>query len=181
MTAAGPTVIVFKSVAFSTLMMNTGTPVDLIPFTLWAFLTQVICPVGCCRLAVARVMAWLAAHGQPPCGPGTGGYCKARTRLSEGLFSLACGAIADVAVGPSRGKQSGENALQRQIGGGVESGSVLLADRYFGRWFDLALWRERGVDVVTRIHPKRATDFRRGRRLGYEDHVVVWRKRQRPG
>ena len=25
--------------------------------TLWAFLTQVICPVGCCRLAVARVMA----------------------------------------------------------------------------------------------------------------------------
>ena len=37
--------------------------------TLWAFLTQVICPVGCCRLAVARVMAWLVAHGQKPCGP----------------------------------------------------------------------------------------------------------------
>ncbi len=215
--------------------------------TLWAFLSQVICPVGCCRLAVARVMAWLAAHGRPPCGPGTGGYCKARSRLPEGLFSrlaretgralhdgspnrwrwkgrrvliadgttvtmpdtpenqreyphhgsqadgvgfpqirlvalfsLACGAIADAAIGPSRGKQSGENALLRRIAGGVESGSVLLADRYFGGWFDLALWRERRVDVVTRIHQKRAADFRRGRRLGHEDHVVAWPKRQRP-
>lgn len=215
--------------------------------TLWAFLTQVICPVGCCRLAVARVMAWLVAHGQKPCGPGTGGYCKARARLHEGaltqltrqtgrtlhdgaprewlwkgrrvqiadgttvtmpdtpenqaqyphhgsqadgigfpqirlvaLFSLACGAIIDAAIGPSRGKQSGENALLRQIAGGVEPGSVVVADRYFGGWFDLALWQERGVDVVTRIHQKRATDFRRGRHLGREDHVVMWRKRQRP-
>lgn len=215
--------------------------------TLWAFLTQVICPVGCCRLAVARVMAWLVAHDLEPCGPGTGGYCKARVRLPEGvltqltrqtgrtlhdaapqewlwkgrrvqiadgttvtmpdtpdnqaeyphhgsqaagigfpqirlvaLFSLASGAILDVALGPSRGKQSGENALLRQIAGSVESGSVLLADRYFGGWFDLALWIERGVDVVTRIHQKRATDFRRGRVLGREDHVVKWPKKQRP-
>jgi len=192
-------------------------------------------------------MAWLVAHGIKPCGPGTGGYCKARARLPEGvltqltrqtgralhdgtpeewlwkgrrvqiadgttvtmpdtpdnqkqyphhgsqadgigfpqirlvaLFSLACGAITDAAIGPSRGKQSGENALLRQIAGSVESGSVVVADRYFGGWFDLALWKERGVDVVTRIHQKRATDFRRGRRLGREDHVVVWPKKQRP-
>ena len=215
--------------------------------TLWAFLTQVICPIGCCRLAVARVMAWLVTHGLEPCGPGTGGYCKARARLPEGvlsqlarqtgrtlhdqtpdewlwkgrrvqiadgttvsmpdtpdnqkhyphpgtqadgvgfpqirlvaLFSLACGAILDVALGPSRGKQSGENALLRQIAGGVEPGSVVVADRYFGGWFDVALWKERGVEVVTRIHQGRATDFRRGRRLGSEDHVVTWPKKQRP-
>ncbi len=96
------------------------------------------------------------------------------------LFSLATGAILDAAIGPSRGKQSGENALLRPIAGGVESGTVVVADRYFGGWFDRALWRERGVDVVTRIHQTRATDFRRGRRLGREDHVVMWAKRQRP-
>lgn len=215
--------------------------------TLWAFLSQVISPLKCCRAAVARLMAWLVAHGQKPCGPGTGGYCKARGRLPErlftrltqetgqtlhraapdrwlwngrrvliadgtgvsmpdtpenqkeyphpgsqadgigfpqirlvALFSLSCGAITDAAVGPSRGKQSGETALLRQIAGGVEPGSVLVADRYFGGWFDLALWKERGVDVVTRIHQKRTADFRRGRRLGREDHVVKWPKRQRP-
>jgi Transposase DDE domain len=215
--------------------------------TLWAFLTQVISPVACCRAAVARVAAWLVAQGQPPCGPGTGGYCKARARLPEALlsrlahetgralhgavpdrwlwhgrrvviadgttvsmpdtpdnqrgyphpgsqaegvgmpqlrlvalFSLACGAVVDAALGPSRGKQSGENALLRRIADSVECGSVLLADRYFGGWFDLALWRQRGVDVVIRVHQNRVTDFRRGRRLGREDHVVRWPKRQRP-
>ena len=55
--------------------------------TLWAFLTQVLDPVGCCRAAVARVMAWLESQGLPPCGPSTGGYCKARTRLPEGLLA----------------------------------------------------------------------------------------------
>ncbi|VTR95152.1 Transposase OS=uncultured archaeon GZfos37B2 GN=GZ37B2_37 PE=4 SV=1 [Gemmata massiliana] len=54
---------------------------------LWALLTQVICPVGCCRLAVARVMAWLVAQGRESCGPGTGGYCKARARLPEGVLT----------------------------------------------------------------------------------------------
>ena len=29
-------------------------------------------------------MAWLVARGEPPCGPGTGGYRKARGRLPEG-------------------------------------------------------------------------------------------------
>ncbi|QEG29534.1 Transposase DDE domain protein [Gemmata obscuriglobus] len=214
--------------------------------TPWAFLTQVICPVGCCRLAVARVLAWLVVRGEPPCGPGTGGYCKPapgcpraipqlarhtgrglhdrapgnwrwngrRVLIADGttvtmpdtpknqneyphpgsqadgigfpqirlvaLFCLACGAVLDAALGPSRGKQSGETALRRQIAGSVGSGTVLLADRYFGGWFDLVLWRERGIDVVTRIHQKRATDFRRGRRLGRDDHVVRWPKGQRP-
>src|SRR5262249_25772256 len=40
---------------------------------------------GCCRAAVARVLAWLIAQGQKPCRPSTGGYCKARARLTEGL------------------------------------------------------------------------------------------------
>jgi hypothetical protein len=60
------------------------------------------------------------------------------------LFSPACGAIIDAAIGPSRGKQSGENALLRQLAGDVEPGTVVVADRYFGSWFDLASWQERG-------------------------------------
>src|SRR5690349_19171533 len=32
--------------------------------TLWAFLAQVMGPDGSCRAAVARVLAWLVAHGQ---------------------------------------------------------------------------------------------------------------------
>lgn len=215
--------------------------------TLWAFLTQVLSPTACCRAAVGRVMAWLVARGERPCGPGTGGYCKARGRLPErlvlrlmretgralhdaapdrwrwrgrrvliadgtgvsmpdtpanraeypqpgsqadgvgfpqlrlvALFSLAAGAVVDAAVGPSRGKGTGEPALLRSIADAVTRGSVLLADRYFGGWFDLALWQARGVDVVVRLHQKRGTDFRRGWRIGTGDHAVRWAKPQRP-
>ena len=37
--------------------------------TLWAFLAQVISPGGCCRAAVARVLAWLIGQGRRPCRP----------------------------------------------------------------------------------------------------------------
>src|SRR6185437_4051259 len=39
--------------------------------TLWAFLSQVLSPEGSCRAAVARVLAWLVARGEPPCSPKT--------------------------------------------------------------------------------------------------------------
>jgi hypothetical protein len=60
------------------------------------------------------------------------------------------------------------------------SGDVLLADRYFGGWFDIALWQRRGVDVVVRLHQRRRCDLRRGRRLGPNEHAVAWPKPQRP-
>jgi len=44
----------------------------------------------------------------------------------------------------------------------------------------LALLLARQVDVVVRQHQCRQTDFRLGRRLGKEDHVVLWLRPQRP-
>ena len=38
----------------------------------------------------------------------------------------------------------------------------------------------RGVDIVVRKHQLRSTDFRAGKRLGKEDHLVVWSRPQRP-
>jgi hypothetical protein len=34
----------------------------------------------------------------------------------------------------------------------------------------------RGVEVVVQLHQARQADFRRGRRLGREDHLVTWTK-----
>src|SRR5437763_3746286 len=44
----------------------------------------------------------------------------------------------------------------------------------------VALAHARGIHVVFRQHQLRHTDFRRGRRLGRDDHVVTWHKPQRP-
>jgi len=98
------------------------------------------------------------------------------------VFCLACGTALDAALGRYQGKQAGETALLRGLDAALDPGDVLLADRHYGGWFDLALLGERGVDAVVRLHQQRGCDFRRGRRLGPTDHVVDWAKpAQRPG
>ena len=52
-------------------------------------------------------------------------------------------------------------------------GDVLLADALMCNWKVLYSFTQRGVDVVTRINKaQRKADFRRGKRLGKEDHLV---------
>lgn len=60
-------------------------------------------------------------------------------------------------------------------------GDIVLADRYYCNYFTAALLVERGVDLVTRQHQRRITDFRRGQRLGRRDQRVDWIRPQRPG
>lgn len=96
------------------------------------------------------------------------------------VFSLAMGTVLDTAIGQYEGKQTGENSLFRALHKHLRGGDVVLADRYYSGWFDIALLHERGIDIVVRKHQLRPTDFRRGRRLGREDHLVCWGKPQRP-
>ena len=55
--------------------------------TLWAFLSQVVSKDHSCVTAVARLLAYRVAHGQPPCSARTGSYCKARQRLPEAVLT----------------------------------------------------------------------------------------------
>lgn len=96
------------------------------------------------------------------------------------VFSLAVGAVLEAAISRYEGKQTGETSLFRQLHDLLDSRDVVLADRYFSGWFDLALLWQRGVDLVVRKHHSRATDFRQGPRLGREDHLVCWTKPGRP-
>jgi len=118
-----------------------------------------------------------AAYPQSPTQQPGLGFPLARLVV---VFCLACGSVLDAAVGRYQGKRGGENSLLRALAEAFASGDVLLADRYFGGWFDLTLWRQRGVDVVVRLHQKRRCDLRRGRRLGPGEHVIAWPKPQRP-
>jgi len=96
------------------------------------------------------------------------------------LLSLASGMLADMALGPYAGKETGETALLRQLLDGLDPGDILLADRYYCSYFMIALLMELGIDFVTRVHQLRTVDFRRGRRLDQGDHVVQWRRPQKP-
>ena len=96
------------------------------------------------------------------------------------IISLAVGTVLEAAMGPYQGKQSSELGLFRQISGQLQPGDIALADRFFCNYWVIADSQRRGVDVVFRLHQTRKTDFRRGRRLGPDDHIVTWPKSQRP-
>jgi Transposase DDE domain len=96
------------------------------------------------------------------------------------IIALATGVVRDLAMGPSKGKETGEPALFRTLLDGLEAGEVVLGDRYFASYFMLAELLRREVDGLFRMHQRRKFDFRRGRLLGAEDHVVTWRKPARP-
>lgn len=216
---------------------------------LWAILSQALLTdvQRSCRAAVQRVAVYWALLGREVSSSNTGAYCRARSKVTEGvvrrlaegvaerceasvpeewrwhgfrtllidgttfsmpdteqnqaeypqpssqeeglgfpilravaLTSLATGMVLSLAMGPYAGKETGETALFRSLFQHLQRGDLILADRYYGGWFMLALLRELGVEFVTRLHQHRDADFRRGRRLGKGDHLVAWPKPQRP-
>jgi hypothetical protein len=92
------------------------------------------------------------------------------------LLSLATAALCGMAVGPYKGKQTGEPALLRELLERFQAGDVFLGDCCFCSYFLLALLLACDVDSVVRQHQRRRTDFRRGERLGRKDHFVLWER-----
>src|SRR5271167_813320 len=59
----------------------------------------------------------------------------------------------------------------------LQPNEILLTDRGFCSYLDIAQLLGRGVDCVMRLHQGRGNpDFRRGRKLGQNDRIVVWHK-----
>jgi len=115
------------------------------------------------------------AYPQPPQQRLGVGFPLARIAA---FFSLSCGAVLDLDVCSYSGKGHSELGMLRKLWDILIPGDVLLADRYMCAWHEIFLLKQRGVDTVTRIHHCRRVDFRSGKRLGKDDHIVEWR---RPG
>ena len=96
------------------------------------------------------------------------------------VLGLRSGAALEAALGPYLGKQTGEQALLRPLLDQFTAGDVVLGDRYFCSYWQIALLQQRGVDSLFRMHQRRKVDFRTGRRLGPQDHVVRWTKPTQP-
>jgi hypothetical protein len=93
------------------------------------------------------------------------------------LISLACGAVVNLGFCQYAGKGQGEVSLLRRLWDALRPGDILLADRLTANWATIVLLRQRGVELVSRLNKAhRRADFRRGRRLGEDDHIVRWTK-----
>jgi hypothetical protein len=91
-------------------------------------------------------------------------------------LSLSVGTVLECAMGACRGKKTGEQSLFRKMWNLFESGDILLGDRLYDAFRDIALLKKRGVDVVFGKKQSRRCDFRCGQKFGSDDHVVVWVK-----
>ena len=117
-----------------------------------------------------------AAYPQPHVQRPGVGFPLARACV---VLSWATAGVCDLAVGPYEGKQTGETALLRQMLATFAAGDVVVFDRYFCSFPMLALLSQRGVEVCVRQDQGHRRDFRRGRRLGPDDHLVTWTRPQR--
>jgi hypothetical protein len=96
------------------------------------------------------------------------------------FLAFATAVVTGAAFGPHAGKETGETALFRELLDQVRANDIIVADRYYCSYFMIAMLQKRGADVAFRLHHKRRYDFRRGERLGQNDHIVNWYRPRRP-
>ena len=96
------------------------------------------------------------------------------------VLSLATAAIGDLNLAAYEGKETGESALLRGMLDRLRKGDVAVFDRGFCSFMMLALLQLRGVHFCARLHQRRPIDFRQGRRLGRDDHLVSWTRPKKP-
>jgi hypothetical protein len=96
------------------------------------------------------------------------------------VFCLSSGAALDAAMARHSGKGTGEVSLFRGLADVLGPGDVLLADRAYSNFWDVARARACGADVVLRQPGRRrGVDFGAARH-GPRSRRVGWRKPGRP-
>jgi hypothetical protein len=96
------------------------------------------------------------------------------------VFSLACGAVLELGICRYAGKGQSELGMLRTLWDIFLPGDILLADRLMCAWTEMVMLKERGVDSVCRFTSHRKADFRLGKRVGPDDHIVGWSKPMKP-
>ena len=71
-----------------------------------------------------------------------------------------------------------EGPLLRKLLPLLQAGQIVLTDRGFSSYSNLALCQQQGLDAVMRLHQARKIDMRQGKRLGKEDRLVLWERPQ---
>jgi len=102
------------------------------------------------------------------------------------VFPWVCALLLDRWHGPGcghrplQGKESAEKSLWHTLYDNLNPGDISLADRCYSSYWELVLTKKRGAALVCRLCQRRRADFRSGRQLGKEDHVVSWSNPPRP-
>ena len=163
---------------FSQIARQTGRQLDANAKSSWLWKNRRVYIFDGATVSMPDTYANQQAYPQPPQQKPGLGFPLMRIAA---IFSLACGSVLDVGLCRYAGKGQSELALLRQLWSIFQPGSIMLADRLMCAWTELVMLKQRGVDSVCRFNSaNRKTDFRRGTRLGKDDHIVTWFKPTKP-
>ncbi len=89
------------------------------------------------------------------------------------IFSLSNGSMLGYAFG---GRNQSENLLWLKLWRLLCPGDIILADKGFSSFSNIAGLLQKNVDSVMRLHGCRAKNFKfsQGKRLGHKDVLVTW-------
>jgi hypothetical protein len=89
-----------------------------------------------------------------------------------GVFSLSTGALCQWAMGPYKGKGTGEVSLFRGILHWFKKNDVVIMDRLFGGYVDMCLLSMRQVHFIVRVPGATKIKNQVSTRLGKNDYLV---------
>ncbi len=162
---------------FSQIARQTGQQLDTNVKLAWLWKNRSVYVFDGATVSMPDTLENQQAYPQPPQQKPGLGFPLMRIAV---IFSLACGAVLDVGLCRYAGKGQSELALLRQMWSIFKPGSIMLADRLMCAWTELVMLKQRHVDSVCRFTSHRKADFRRGQRLGKDDHIVTWHKPTKP-
>jgi Transposase DDE domain len=162
---------------FSQIARQTGRQLDAKAKSSWLWKNRRVHIFDGATVSMPDTYKNQQAYPQPPQQKPGLGFPLMRIAV---IFSLACGAVLDVGMCRYAGKGQSELALLRQLWSIFQPGSIMLADRLMCAWTELVMLKQRDVDSVCRFTSHRKADFRRGKRLGKDDHIVTWHKPTKP-
>lgn len=112
------------------------------------------------------------AFGQPDGQKAGCGFPVARI---VAMFCWATGAVLDVVIGAYR---SSELTLVHPLWDHLKRGDIVLADRFYCTYVNVAEVLARHCDAVFRLHGgrSRTMDFRKGKCLGRQDRLMIWQR-----
>jgi hypothetical protein len=92
------------------------------------------------------------------------------------LLSLATGSCVNYAIGPYQGKGTGETSLFSDLIQSLGRHDLLLADRYYTSYANIAFLARQGAALIFRQQSTVKSDFRRGQHIGAKDHLIRVKK-----
>lgn len=96
----------------------------------------------------------------------------------NGLIDLSHGGLREFAFSDMK---TGELSNHDELEDNLQVGDVFIGDRLYSGYELIERLHSKGVHFIGRTHQARKIDFRRGRKIGPNERLVVWKKsRQKP-